>query len=78
MSGPAVLARPLIRFRRLSSSSDVFRHLLSAATTPVASGVYTLASGSSGKCVDVPSSSTTSGTQLQQYSCGDPLRPPRV
>src|SRR5262249_18787362 len=25
----------------------------------------------SGKCVDVPSSSTTSGTQLQQYSCGD-------
>ena len=90
-----------------------------AATTPVGNGVYTLASGASGKCVDVvgasldnsallvqlacnaaaadqqwkavagtgnqfnvvnvnsgrcidvPSGTTTSGTQLQQYGCGD-------
>ena len=32
---------------------------------------YTLANGNSGRCIDVPSSSTTSGTQLQQYGCGD-------
>lgn len=44
--------------------------LPSAAANPVATGVYTLASGAGGKCVDV-TSSTTSGTQLQQYSCGD-------
>ncbi len=42
-----------------------------AAVTPIGGGVYTLAAAASGKCVDVPSSSTTSGTQLQQYGCGD-------
>ena len=42
-----------------------------AATTPVGNGVYTLGSGASGKCVDVPSGTTTSGTQLQHYGCGD-------
>ncbi|GIE97502.1 RICIN domain-containing protein [Paractinoplanes rishiriensis] len=40
-----------------------------AATTPVASGVYTLASGSSGKCVDVTGSSTANSALLIQTSC---------
>jgi pectin methylesterase-like acyl-CoA thioesterase len=40
-----------------------------AATTPVTSGVYTLVSGASGKCVDVTGASTASSALLIQTSC---------
>ncbi|GAA1000061.1 hypothetical protein GCM10009555_102250 [Acrocarpospora macrocephala] len=40
-----------------------------AATAPVAGGVYTLASGSSGKCVDVAGASTANGALLVQVAC---------
>jgi pectinesterase len=40
-----------------------------AASAPVAGGVYTLVPGASGKCVEVPSSSTASGTLLTQATC---------
>ncbi|BCY09055.1 pectinesterase family protein [Actinoplanes sp. L3-i22] len=40
-----------------------------AATVPVASGVYTLASGASGKCVDVTGASTASSALLIQVAC---------
>nr|BFE60554.1 hypothetical protein GCM10020063_050800 [Dactylosporangium thailandense] len=40
-----------------------------AATTPVAGGVYTLASGASGKCVDVAGASTASSALLVQLAC---------
>ncbi|GAA0461084.1 rhamnogalacturonan lyase [Actinoplanes capillaceus] len=40
-----------------------------AATTPVAGGVYTLASGSSGKCADVAGASTASSALLVQLAC---------
>src|SRR5690349_11087604 len=40
-----------------------------AATTPVASGVYTLASAASGKCVDVAGASTASSALLVQLAC---------
>jgi pectate lyase len=41
-----------------------------AATTPVANGVYTLASGASGKCVDVTGASTANSALLIQTACG--------
>ncbi|MBV1850747.1 pectinesterase family protein [Catellatospora tritici] len=40
-----------------------------AAVAPVAGGVYTLVPGVSGKCVEVPGSSTASGTKLTQAAC---------
>ncbi|GIF23460.1 pectinesterase [Actinoplanes tereljensis] len=40
-----------------------------AATAPVATGVYTLASGASGKCVDVTGASTASSALLIQTAC---------
>ncbi|AWS48656.1 hypothetical protein DKM19_23965 [Streptosporangium sp. 'caverna'] len=40
-----------------------------AATVPVAGGVYTLASGSSGKCVDVAGASSADGALLVQVAC---------
>ncbi|BCY09054.1 RICIN domain-containing protein [Actinoplanes sp. L3-i22] len=43
--------------------------LPSEAATPVASGVYTLASGASGKCVDVTGASTASSALLIQVAC---------
>ncbi|GAA2348793.1 RICIN domain-containing protein [Dactylosporangium salmoneum] len=45
-----------------------------AATTPVAGGVYTLASGASGKCVDVTAASTSSSALLIQETCSDIAR----
>ncbi|WP_051367287.1 pectinesterase family protein [Hamadaea tsunoensis] len=41
----------------------------SAASTPVAGSIYTLVPGASGKCVEVPNSSTASGTLLTQAAC---------
>ncbi|KUJ84512.1 hypothetical protein AWR36_002230 [Microbulbifer flavimaris] len=35
----------------------------------VPSGIYKLVAKHSGKCLDVPGSSTSPGTQIQQYSC---------
>ncbi|WP_430786257.1 RICIN domain-containing protein [Actinoplanes sp. G11-F43] len=43
--------------------------LPAAAATPVADGVYTLASGSSGKCVDVTGASTENAAPLIQTAC---------
>ncbi|KUL23950.1 RICIN domain-containing protein [Actinoplanes awajinensis] len=40
-----------------------------AATAPAPGGVYTLASGSSGKCVDVTGASTASSALLIQLAC---------
>ncbi|WP_436757851.1 RICIN domain-containing protein [Streptosporangium sp. V21-05] len=40
-----------------------------AAVVPVADGVYTLASGSSGKCVDVAAASVDNGALLVQVAC---------
>jgi pectin methylesterase-like acyl-CoA thioesterase len=40
-----------------------------AASAPAAGGVYTLVPGASGKCVQVPSASTASGTLLTQAAC---------
>ncbi|WP_204358977.1 pectinesterase family protein [Streptosporangium sp. 'caverna'] len=40
-----------------------------AAAAPVAGGVYTLASGSSGKCVDVAGASSADGALLVQVAC---------
>ncbi|MGJ6964141.1 pectinesterase family protein [Streptosporangium sp. G11] len=40
-----------------------------AAVAPVAGGVYTLASGSSGKCVDVAGASADNGALLVQVAC---------
>jgi len=40
-----------------------------AATVPVGSGVYTLASGASGKCVDVTGASTANSALLIQAAC---------
>jgi pectinesterase len=40
-----------------------------AATTPVGAGVYTLASGASGKCVDVTGASTANSALLIQVAC---------
>ncbi len=40
-----------------------------AASAPAAGGTYTLAAGASGKCLEVPSSSTSSGTLLTQAAC---------
>jgi pectin methylesterase-like acyl-CoA thioesterase len=40
-----------------------------AAATPVSGGVYTLASGASGKCVDVAGASTASSALLVQLAC---------
>jgi pectin methylesterase-like acyl-CoA thioesterase/pectate lyase len=40
-----------------------------AASTPVDGGVYQLAAGASGKCVDVVGASTANGALLQQYTC---------
>ncbi|MEU4159208.1 RICIN domain-containing protein [Actinoplanes sp. NPDC026670] len=40
-----------------------------AATTPVAGGVYTLASGSSGKCIDVTGASADNSALLVQVAC---------
>jgi hypothetical protein len=36
-----------------------------------AGGSYTLVADNSGLCIDTPGSSTTSGTQLQQYTCNN-------
>ena len=41
--------------------------LFAAARQP--SGDYTLTADNSGLCVDIPGASTTSGVQLQQYTC---------
>src|SRR4051794_29828651 len=40
-----------------------------AATTPVGNGVYTLASGASGKCVDVVGASLANSAPLAQAAC---------
>ncbi|GAA5187082.1 hypothetical protein GCM10023322_34610 [Rugosimonospora acidiphila] len=40
-----------------------------AASAPTNGGVYQLAAGASGKCVEVPSGSTASGALLQQAAC---------
>jgi pectinesterase len=40
-----------------------------AATAPVSGGVYELASGASGKCVDVTGASTANGALLIQIAC---------
>jgi len=40
-----------------------------AATTPVGNGVYTLASGASGKCVDVVGASMDNSALLVQLAC---------
>jgi ricin-type beta-trefoil lectin protein len=40
-----------------------------AAVTPVAGGVYTIASGASGKCLDVASAGTANGGLLVQVAC---------
>ena len=40
-----------------------------AATTPVGGGVYTLANGASGKCVDVTGASTANSALLIQVAC---------
>src|SRR4051794_36319438 len=40
-----------------------------AATTPVANGVYQLASGASGKCVDVTVASPANSALLIQTAC---------
>ncbi|WP_426512867.1 pectinesterase family protein [Dactylosporangium sp. McL0621] len=40
-----------------------------AASTPAAGGVYTLASGASGKCVDVAGASTSNSALLVQIAC---------
>jgi len=40
-----------------------------SAVTPVSGGTYTLANGSSGKCLEVPGTSTANGTLLTQASC---------
>ncbi|MCP2322127.1 pectate lyase [Hamadaea flava] len=40
-----------------------------AAVAPVNGGVYTLASGASGKCVDVVAAGTGNGALLQQLAC---------
>lgn len=40
-----------------------------AATTPAAGGIYTLVPGASGKCVQVPSGSKSSGALLTQAAC---------
>jgi pectate lyase len=40
-----------------------------AATAPVAGGVYTLAGGASGKCVDVTGASTANSALLVQVAC---------
>jgi pectate lyase len=40
-----------------------------AATTPVGNGVYALASGASGKCVDVVGASTDNSALLVQLAC---------
>jgi rhamnogalacturonan endolyase len=42
----------------------------SAAVAPVANGVYTLAAGASGKCIDVTGSSTENSALLVQVACG--------
>ncbi|MEU6411567.1 RICIN domain-containing protein, partial [Microbispora sp. NPDC046933] len=38
---------------------------------PTGSGIYTLVNVNSGRCLDVPSGSTASGVQIQQWGCGD-------
>jgi pectate lyase len=40
-----------------------------AASTPTAGGIYTLAAGASGKCIEVPADSTASGALLAQAAC---------
>ncbi|MEV6971827.1 RICIN domain-containing protein, partial [Hamadaea sp. NPDC051192] len=40
-----------------------------AAVAPVNGGVYTLASGASGKCIDVVGAGTGNGALLQQLAC---------
>lgn len=40
-----------------------------AASTPTAGGVYTVVAGASGKCLEVPNSSTSNGTLLTQAAC---------
>ncbi len=57
----ALLATPLVVVALANPSQ--------AASAPVAGGVYTLVPGASGKCVEVPSSSTASGTLLTQAAC---------
>ncbi|MGW0932815.1 RICIN domain-containing protein, partial [Streptomyces sp. NPDC002644] len=42
-----------------------------AATLPAVNTAYQLVVTKSGKCVDVPGASTTSGTKLQQWTCTD-------
>ncbi|MET0415097.1 MAG: RICIN domain-containing protein, partial [Actinoplanes sp.] len=46
----------------------------SEAATPVSAGVYTLASGSSGKCVDVTGASTANSALLVQSACSTATR----
>ncbi|WP_435154162.1 RICIN domain-containing protein, partial [Micromonospora aurantiaca (nom. illeg.)] len=41
-----------------------------AAVTPTNGGTYTLANGSSGKCVDVTGAGTDNGVRLIQVQCG--------
>jgi len=40
-----------------------------AATAPVSGGVYTLANGASGKCLEVAGGSVDNGALLQQSAC---------
>ncbi|MDI1463708.1 pectinesterase family protein [Catellatospora sp. KI3] len=65
--------RPLLAALALLVVAPVTALLLPAASqaavAPVAGGVYTLVPGASGKCVEVPGSSTASGTKLTQAAC---------
>ena len=56
----AVVAAGVVMVSALSSE---------AATTPAAGGVYTLAAGASGKCIDVTGASTASSALLIQTAC---------
>lgn len=42
---------------------------VAAGGTPLAAGEYTIQSAHSGKCIDVPGSSTADGAKLQQWTC---------
>ncbi|GIH18808.1 hypothetical protein Raf01_69800 [Rugosimonospora africana] len=61
---PAAVVAAALPSQALSSQA-----LSAAASTPVGGGVYELAAGASGKCVEVVSGSTAGGALLQQAAC---------
>ncbi|BEL02717.1 hypothetical protein Q0Z83_009080 [Actinoplanes sichuanensis] len=61
--GPAVLLAVPIAIVALSIGPS------EAATTPVDGGIYTIASGASGKCIDVTGAGTGNGALLVQIAC---------